>query len=300
MRTPRAVDLLNEDEGPLKIFKRSLSNIYFIKKRGPKVIEQIEDECAAVEKEVNDIDAQITQEKREAATAEILKSLTAGMKQRDERLTELLAELDTWRLESARRTAVAYCTAFEAFLRDFLVWQLHLKPERLEKYARQKLKLPLVIREKYLSVDTIDECVARECQTFQDLVGGRVSSAYDELLGVGKVLTEFKKCRNYEDKDKWKSALRDIRLLIEIRHKIVHRNGKSDKKYHNQLNNLACRPRLNGSYFTSWAENYDQIKFPEPDDILASPACDAPGKDKLDEISDSLTYYAGYIVEACQ
>src|SRR5689334_11171994 len=41
----------------------------------------------------------------------------------DEREALRLAEeeLEQWRLEGPRRTAVAYCTAFETFLRTFLV-----------------------------------------------------------------------------------------------------------------------------------------------------------------------------------
>lgn len=202
-------------------------------------------------------------------------------------------EMQTWLRESRRRTAIAYCIAFESFLRDFLVEQAMLQHVKLEAYvqARQQLKVSLP---SSLNNDEVVECIAVECRDFQDLSGnGKVKKIYESLFSKGpfawdQTQSVFTKPSEQQD------SLADIRLLFSIRHQLIHRNGRTGARYREALGKDEYHDRFDPEFI----KNYPKPNVPGPDDILG-PKSKAKGSSgtKLEEFAAALRHYAQYITE---
>lgn len=233
---------------------------------------------------------------------------------RQDYLGRIYGDLELRKRETPRRAAIAYCIAFETFLRGFLIERLEPNPERLTNYLREKLLAKVshltdlgvnfVISVGPLNETDIDECIAVELESFQDM--GAVNSIYKRLLNKDP-FGQYDQRKNHVFKSlgrgTWEAAQKDIFLLFQIRHKLAHRGGKVDKKYHDRLGHCpwakwreskSCRDRLHDDV----KRPYDQLAFPSPDEILVSTPVDS-GSNKLDEIALSLLRYAQYITEVC-
>lgn len=154
----------------------------------------------------------------------------------------------------------------------------------------KKLDLALAISKTPLGKDDVDECLAAEFSTFQDLKG-KVTIAYRSFVGKEPFSGFVNSQKVFADAAAHLAALTDIYLLFEMRHKLVHRNGRPDEKYRAALKRLGCYDRLSPQLKIS-------AQAPWPDHILLSCAVDSLG-DKLDEIARSLLAYARYIEAIC-
>ncbi len=210
-------------------------------------------------------------------------------------------EFETWRKQSLFQIAIAYCVAFETFLLDYLVEQVEAERGKLETFLLGKLRGEIKHTKKLnlsvnfsipLPIDAdIYECLADAFTSFNDLV----SSAYPRVLGkdpFGKKLLGDGIVFSADEARK--AALRDIHLLFAMRNKIVHRNGKPDESYHQYLKDKVCRPRISPQTLVS-----EETIFPDPLDVLNSPAISDKYQNKLDEIVASMQSYAEYISQVC-
>lgn len=284
-----------------KEFERSLNDTYLVKQRAERVSEALCSRLDEAELTVRDAEQDLRDaEAQDPLDPESVENLKQEVREREKELGLARDESEIWQRESTRRTAVAYCIAFETFLRDFLIDWVEANPHQLEAYFltkihkavdySKKLDLALAISKTPLGKDDVDECVAAEFSTFQDLKG-KVTSAYRSFLGK-EPFSGFVNSQNvFPNSDAHSAALTDIYLLFEIRHKLIHRNGRPDEKYREALKRFGCYDRLSPQLKIS-------AQAPWPDHILMSSALESHG-DKLDEIAGSLLTYARYIEAVC-
>jgi len=239
--------------------------------------------------------------------------------------------IDIWKRESRRRAAVAYCTVFEAYLRDLLVERCTEDPTPLDVYLQKSInaqrneiakRLPLAEARlakfvkslrleslaRPLTPDHIDQTIEAIKPSFQNVDG--VNQLFVDLLNTElfswKRKCKFKPNPVFPTEAARAAAYRDIRILFYVRHQLVHRNGTGCAKYRKDMNeerywDRLCEP-LKSKYEPRvvGATPLGQWPVPDPDQVLESDARDlGNGKTKLEEFAFSVKRYARFIDHLC-
>jgi hypothetical protein len=93
-------------------------------------------------------------------------------------------QLELWKKESLRRTAVAYCTAFEIFLKNLLIDLLVLYPYRIHVYAKKEFGFNLTIND-LIGKEKVDWFVTNAQPQFSGINrNGNIKKIYQKLLGL--------------------------------------------------------------------------------------------------------------------
>lgn len=206
-----------------------------------------------------------------------------------------------WMRELRRRSVIAYCTAFENFLRDFLIEQIVFQPARLERHLQKKSRISLKL-ENSISVIEVDDCISVECQAFQNLRDdGQVQRLYHSILGKKPFVKFIPSNRWFASKSEFTAAYTDVQMLFALRHEFVHRKGMAGRQYQLQMvgdekrKGIPYKDRLDPSLISPQPYSVP----PNPDDILDSKPISTDYRSKLDEMASSLLRYAKYIQEVC-
>lgn len=205
-----------------------------------------------------------------------------------------------WMRELRRRSVIAYCTAFENFLRDFLVERIVLKPAKFEHYLVNRRQKPVKLRTP-LSKTEVDDYVADECRVFQNISEkGKIQKLYDLTFGkkpFGAFITPNKWFAHESER---MDAYADIQILFSLRHEFVHRKGLAGRQYQQQMLGDSRSPGIPFQSRLDPALSPDPHSVPpNPDDILDSKPISTDYRNKLDEMASSLLRYAKYIQEVC-
>lgn len=209
-------------------------------------------------------------------------------------------DFELWVRQLFRRTTIASCTAFECFLRDYLVEQLSSMPSLLEKFLRQKVQISVRL-DGHIPESEIDRCIAIYCRSFGSVKkDGYVQSLYKDVF-TRKPFGVFHHPNSwFPTKQKLTDAYIDIQMLFILRHAFVHRNGSPRREYTNAMVGDATISKKKGIPYQDRLDPMLKGSPPNPDEILISPAVSDPSKTKLEEMVDSLRQYAKYIAEICE
>lgn len=273
-------------------FKRTLNDIDTMQRRADQFAALLAQACEDAEARRRDAERQYDEAKEEnPLDVETLKRYESAVQDRETELVRIRDELEVWQRELRRRTVITYCTAFETFLRDFLVEWLIAHPNALEHYIQERLQFPALIGHQFTR-DQVDDLVTSECDSFQSVISsGKVSQIYRKIVGKNPF------GRNFLGNTFTKHAERnechvDIQILFNLRHVFVHRNGQVGNRYKlpeesdNRLHNVL-------------KENYPSGRPPEPDAILISKSVNPTFDTKMEEFAYSLLCYATHITEFC-
>jgi hypothetical protein len=283
-----------EDLPAIERLKESLEQIRLFRRSVKKIIESLDEDDKNAGRSVEDAYKEL-----EIAEVEFSQDLSLMAERAielhkcEEALKEVRAELKMWEQERPRQTAINLCIAFEHFHREFLAEQLLLSPEKLHSYLNKRIGFTVDVNtppEK----DEIIECISLEYQALHAF-NWNVKRAYIEI--IGKDVAQF--FSNTQEtcarKGGWKAAQEDIMLLFQIRHQLIHRNGRVGSSYQRKL--AKYRKRLHQEDL----KNYEENLMPDPYFILADGlSVDGEGeKKKVDDFRESLLNYALYITEIC-
>ncbi len=206
-----------------------------------------------------------------------------------------------WARELRRRSVIAYCTAFENFLRDFLIEQIVFQPARLERHLQKKSRISLKL-ENSINVIEIDDCISVECQAFPNLRDdGQVQRLYHSILGKKPFARFYWPNRWFTSKNELVDGYTDVQILFALRHEFVHRKGLAGRQYQLQMSGDEKRKGISyqnriDPVLISW---YPKSVPPNPDEVLDSRPISVDYRNKLDEMANSLLQYAKYIQEVC-
>lgn len=201
---------------------------------------------------------------------------------------------------------VMYCTAFETFLRDFLVEQASKNPQKMKHYLENILKeqgmkksslVSVTVNRPELPPEIVDECFTIQCQSFNDV--SRRSSGEKIFVKVFEksIYKEFYPNDYLPKKNKKENAYKDILILFTLRNQLAHRNGLLSQKYLENMRKENLQVRLDKEMM----QEYSNGMFPRPQEILSSKAVD-PGfeaNNKFEELARSLDLYVKYIHQIC-
>lgn len=285
--------------------KKVLDDAYYIKDESLKIVARLEDEYLKVKVEVEEAKQKYKETKADVeATQEQINEAEQELIDWERVLDERQERLYVWKHEWAKRNAISYCTAFETFLREFLIERLLLQPTIFESFLRSKWEktkkevkykkhqdVVLKVTKNPLEWIDIDECLTEYYPTFQSLEG-KVNEAYNLFL---KKMPFGEIDDDITNKETLKDALQDIKLLFQVRHKLIHRSGQPDNSYGKKYMEHELYRRLNSERFPDAKE-----EPPLPVEILTSPAISSSFNDKMEEFADSLEVYASYILATCQ
>jgi hypothetical protein len=324
-------------------FCTTLNNIDTVKQGADEFAALLEQRCSEAEQALRDAEevreivqgaARVVDRVRLAPTARLIdrvvQQATDEVRDRSIDLTRVQNDWSVWRRDIPRRTAVAYCTAFETFLRALLVEQVAASRDILERilvkhlrksvrevagkirslqHLEDKLLAQLQVDVLFpgpLTVDTVDHCVEGICPSFQNVhENGGVRNLYKhvfakDLFGEKAHLTRERFGSPEEEKvarDGLRNAYRDIRLLFLLRHQFVHRNGAGGAEYRSQM--LGKKGALLDRLDEGLVQRYGATGAPAPDEILQSRPKSPSFGNKLEEFGDSLRRYAEYLVAEC-
>jgi hypothetical protein len=139
---------------------------------------------------------------------------------------------------------IAYCTAFENFLRDFLIEQAISQPPPLAGFVKQKVALTVSVPPP-LDRDDVDQCLSSGRPIFQDVkMNGGAREIYRKMLGKQKDPFGAIATTVFSNGTQRKAAYGDICMLFEMRHLFIHRNGIVGARYQKDMNEAACRDRI--------------------------------------------------------
>jgi hypothetical protein len=297
----------------LKTLEKALDDLELVQKQGKLVIASWEEKLDRAKAELEQADKALdealnTRPRDEDSVAALQESFNLC----EDLFLRVRGELDVWRRDSARHTTIALCTTFESFLREFFIEHMLHKPDLFEIYLSKQVGISVKLAAMPPEEVEVDECIALKHRMFQNLKGdGSVQRAFDDFLQETGPFAEGGKSEQLflENKDRQNAfgsntervtALADVRLLFQIRHQLIHRNGKDDPKYQKTLQSF--RNQLNEDFMKEYpkaVESYRMGVLPGPDKILASPPRDTgqQNENKLEECSRSLRSYARYIVQ---
>jgi hypothetical protein len=289
-------------------FKEGLDQLKFFRDTLERVIQSLEEKKKKTERELEDEKNLLeyappdypARDKQEEVVQDVELSLST-----------IIDELEMWKQELPRQVAIKYCIAFENFLRDFLADQVLSQPDKLASYLIKRVGMSVAIpksplEREYLSdriasaigatiskspleQEDIVECISVEYQAFQ-AIKGRVKDAYQKLLKKDPA-DKFKMSQSIFKEHEWEKAQADILLLFEIRHQLIHRDGKAGPKYQEKMKKYV--ERLNRTFVRS-----NKGIIPAPANLVLSPAVGS-ALDKSYEFEESLRSYACYITQVC-
>ena len=280
----------------LKLFEDAMKPLDIFKRGGDEYLQLLKKRLEDSEENLGDAKAKLAEAKDENPQDTLATEKYQKAVDDCEEVSQTIGqEINVWRREFPSQAAIARSTAFECFLRDFLVQRAVLEPQRFQEYLCEKGHLSWVISDP-LEEEEVYVYLEKTNQSFQNMA--RVEEIYGSLFGKEK--NPFGKCypagSAFPDLDSRSAALIDIRLLWQIRHQIVHRNGEVGYKYNEQVQKICdYRSRLGEDFL----RNYPVGIVPGPRAILASEAKDNLFGTKLEEFADSLIRYAQYAFEVC-
>ena len=276
----------------LERFQDELNAIYVIRREHKRIIQLLEQELETAKQQL-EFDERLLYEAQADKNEELINERIGKVKEDDEQIVVISNDLEIWERESPRQIAIKYCIASENFLRDFLIEQVLLKPENLEAYICRRVSLPISITKTSLIEEDVVDCISIEFRNFQELQG-RVNDAYKKITSKKKApFGKIDKSQNiFANEVEMESARDDIFLLFEIRHQLIHRNGRVSNNFSEGVNKK-YEKRLNETF-----KNSSEGLMPSTDAILRSKAV-VGGGDKVDEFAVSLRDYAEYITKVC-
>ncbi|MCK6561902.1 hypothetical protein HUU39_05755 [candidate division KSB1 bacterium] len=241
------------------------------------------------------------------------------------------AELNIWQRETHRRTAIAYCTAFETFLRDFLIEQALLVvglDAFLAGAVKKKVGLSVSVAVPPNPID-LDDYISKECRSFQNF--DSVNQIYKQMLQKNPFNKLGPANSIFESEQARLDAYVDIQLLFCLRHQFVHSPSRPGRRYRSNLENIKGKgdyayllrlhtdlinkplqpderdisPVSSDTFESKMDETnkprarYSITNPPPPDEIALSPAISNVFGSKIEEMTNSLLDYARYIGEVC-
>jgi molecular chaperone GrpE (heat shock protein) len=118
-------------------FRSTLNDIDIVKRRADYFAELLESECNDIEQRWQEAEQQrIEVETEYPQRTDVAETSEQTVRDLEAELVRVRDELKVWQRETLRRTVIAYCTAFETFLRDFLVEFAVSHPENFERYVQ--------------------------------------------------------------------------------------------------------------------------------------------------------------------
>lgn len=208
------------------------------------------------------------------------------------------ASLD-WERQRLRVYVLRLVTAFEVYLRDFLI-EMACDNEaflRSALDARHGLRLdaPLTLGAKGQRTELIGAYVDNALRTFSNL--GEASKLYGQWFAPRKGFTNTKLVAPpLATEEAKRDALADTEILFQIRHVLVHKSGVPNRQYNDLLTHESRKMRLHPSAFE---DNDGRVARP-PEELLASHAVDPSNATKRDDLYESLMNLARHIDAAYQ
>ncbi|MGI8783259.1 MAG: hypothetical protein ACR2L2_06370 [Acidobacteriota bacterium] len=214
-----------------------------------------------------------------SASEEAIKELKFREQDLEAKRTRVSAEVSLWNAEPPeRRAVIAYCTAFEIFLFDFLIAKIAERPTSLAECIEKRVGLAIrALKEDALDRANIEECIGRLCRSFHGL-NDDVKRIYKECLGP----MNLRSCS--------RAVIKDMNLLFQLRHDFVHNDGRAGTRY--QANVGGYRDRVGID-----KRPKEGTPMPGPVEILASCAVADKKVKKMEEFAKSLLCCAGWIEE---
>ncbi len=240
--------------------------------------------CETFESEINDIDqwAVVANDVAQGLEEKLHKAEIDAI---DDDSSEAFAAFDlartnyeSWVRGIRRQRAIAYCTVFETFLRDFLVEKIIDNPRCICRALKRKWGLSL-----QMSTNPVDH---EEVRTF--LIKDR-EFRFQNVTNAGEAYKSIIEWNPFSSEEKLKPAATDLRIIWTIRHNLVHCNGHIDSNYRKELGNEEFQQRLT----LRWDINKQSP--PTPDQILDSAAVSGDFRTKLDEMGNSILRFGQHI-----
>lgn len=231
-------------------------------------------------------------------------SLKKKRRECEQQLVFVEGDLSLWKQTLLRQSAIAYCTAFESFMRNFIIDKIYDQPSLLGRLKRKIVEKIIPHRPPYK--EEVDDCITAELQSFQDVKKkGSVDNLYNKVLGKQPFGVFHFKTPTVATEEDLASIHIDIQILFVLRHEFIHRNGFGGQKYRVDMFGDKSKPNKPGIEFWKRLDpllvgQHPYVKLPGPDQILESKAISSKFDIKLEEFDDSLLRYAGYIDEIYQ
>jgi hypothetical protein len=195
-----------------------------------------------------------------------------------------------WRKDVDRVYVLRLVTAFEVFLREFVIEKASDDQASVQRFLQNRvglhLGMPLELGAADDQPDRIAACVDATCETFSNL--DQASGYFRQWFGTGFLDQELL-ASPLADKPAKDKAIADVRILLQLRHILVHKSGIPNAKYHGALTGDQCCARLDPSAYDA------PSRAKPPDAILSSPAKYAGNNTKKDDLYQSLLNLAEHI-----
>jgi hypothetical protein len=204
------------------------------------------------------------------------------------------AESNEWEEQRLRVYVLRLVTAFEVYLRDFIIEKACSDDGLVLRFLDSRLGLsvgsPLDLGGPSEKAERLAACVDETLLMFSN--PGQASTFYAQWFGEKKGFLSDKKemlAPPLGTATEKKAAIADVRILFQLRHILVHKSGVPNAKYHSELTGEECRPRLHPMAF----ESPERARPPEG--VLASPAIGPRNATKLEDLYESLMNLARHI-----
>ena len=246
------------------------------------------EDLAEEHQDANETAARIRQ-RLDSALGDQVQALQAKLDAERRNAEQLQAQIASWERNIRRRSAITLVTAFEVFLRQFLIEKIAANQAHLHSFIARRLGIDVSALPSPVPVEQIEDCVDRTCETFSDFTG-KVNTYYAEWLGhgylkPGQTRTTFA-TPLHQQQTQW-----DIEILLQLRHVLVHKAGTPNQKYHDILTDDQRRSRLDPAVMTVGPS---PVVAP-PDEILASPGSDGLNPTKLDDFYVAVLAFTDHI-----
>jgi hypothetical protein len=185
---------------------------------------------------------------------------------------------ESWGRAVRRQRAIAYCTVFETFLRDFLVEKIVENPRCICAALKKKWGLSL-----HLSTSPVDH---EEIRTF--FIKDR-DFRFQNVKNAGETYKSIIEWNPFSSEERLKPVATDLRIIWTIRHNLVHCNGYIDSNYRKEFANEDFQERLR----LRW--DIQTQPPPAADQVLESKAIGGHFTTKLDELGDSIRLFGEHI-----